>query len=80
MIDSIIFLWLEAFDSYIVEMKDRKSLLLIDNPSNHGTKQPIPGFKNVEVCYLPSNTTSSIQHLEALIVQGVPAKSYINNS
>ena len=71
---SIFFERLVAFYSYIGEKRDRKSLLLIGNAYFHGTKHTIPALKNVEVYYLPPNTTSAIQLFDAGIMRSMNSK------
>ena len=56
--------------------KDRKILLLVDNAGGHnlaGTH-----FSNITIEYLPPNTTSQIQPLDAGIIKIFKA-NYLNN-
>lgn len=66
--------WLHRFDAYIGRTPGRKVLLLIDNCSAHGCKSSIPELQNVLVEFLPPNTTSKIQPLDAGIIAWVKAK------
>lgn len=70
----LFFSWLERFDRYISREKGRKVLLLIDNCSAHGNERTLPSLENVRVDFLPPNTTSKIQPLDAGIIAWVKTK------
>ncbi|KAE8204004.1 hypothetical protein CF327_g7740 [Tilletia walkeri] len=57
--------WLEAFDK---QMEGRKVCLLLDNASSH---DPSVETQNVEVIFLPPNTTSVIQPLDQGIIRSL---------
>ena len=60
--------WLKRLAEYVAQTKGRKISLLIDNASSHGCIQNLPVLSNVEVIYLPKNTTSCLQPLDAGII------------
>lgn len=60
--------WLQRFNAWIARKPDRKVILLIDNCSAHGNDTNIPHLSNVTVKFLPPNTTSKIQPLDAGII------------
>jgi hypothetical protein len=65
--------WLTTFDKLIrIENPNRKVLLLIDNAGSHS----IHGLelKNVVIKFLPPNTTSKLQPLDAGIIRSFKAK------
>lgn len=62
---TLFFGWLQRLDAYTGTNSGRKVALLIYRCSAHGTKHNLPGFDNVEVIFLPPNTTSKLQPLEA---------------
>ena len=72
--NSIIFQeWVSTFDKSIrCENKDRKVLLILDNVSSH----TIHGLnlKNVEILFLPKNTTSKLQPLDSGIIASFKRK------
>ena len=57
--------WLQDFDSRM-RRQQRKVLLLLDNAPTHGVKNLT--LSNVNVLFLPPNTTSRIQPLDAGII------------
>ena len=65
---ALFFEWLERFNAYIARTFSRKVALLIDNCSAHGTLENLPSLSNVEVIFLPPNTTSKLQPLDAGII------------
>lgn len=67
----IFFNWLQRLDRYIGRTAGRKILLLIDNCSAHGKKEDLPFLQNVRVEFLPPNTTSKVQPLDAGIIAWV---------
>lgn len=64
----IFFLWLHRFDAYIGTTRNRQVILRLDNASPHGTSDTLPELKNVEVAFLPANTTSKLQRMDAGII------------
>lgn len=64
----LFFTWLHRFDSFISRVVDRKVLMLIDNASAHCTRETVPILPNVEVIFLPPNTTAKFKLLAAGIV------------
>lgn len=61
----LFFQWLHRFDDSIGQKSGRKAILLIDNCSAHGSPQTLPQLLNVTVKFLPPNTTSRLQPLDA---------------
>ena len=57
--------WLSSFDSYIGKTAGRRAILLIDNASCHGNVSTLPDLHNTKVLFLPKNTTSHIQSMDA---------------
>ena len=49
-------------------------LLLVDNAPTHGKEEEIPSFSNIELYYLPPNTTAHLQPLDAGIINSFKAK------
>lgn len=70
----LFFSWLQRLDQFIGRQEGRKILLLIDNCSAHGTADSLPPLRNVRVQFLPPNTTSRVQPLDAGIIAWVKAK------
>jgi hypothetical protein len=65
--------WLKTFDKLIrLKSQNRKVLLLLDNAGSHN----INGIelKNVEIKFLPPNSTSKLQPLDAGIIASFKAK------
>lgn len=61
--------WLLRFSCYITRSNPaRNVLLLLDNCSAHGSNDSLPPMENVKVLFLPPNTTSKLQPLEAGII------------
>lgn len=65
------FEWLRRLDRYIGRETGRKILLLVDNCSAHGKHNTLPELSNVRVEFLPPNTTSKVQPLDAGIIAWV---------
>ena len=63
MTSALFFDWLHRFDAF--KGSGRRVLLLVDNCSAHGMAQNLPDLHNVTVHFLPPNTTSKIQPLDA---------------
>lgn len=70
----LFFSWLGRLDRYIGATPGRKILLLLDNCSAHGKKEDLPNLQNVLVEFLPPNSTSKVQPLDAGIIAWVKAK------
>eukprot|EP00171_Calliarthron_tuberculosum_P022968 IDg22968t1 len=70
----LLFACILRFGQYIGRTAGRKVLLLIDNCFGHGSKDILPILQNVEVHFLPPNTTSKIQLLDAGIIAALKAK------
>lgn len=72
MTTQLLFSRLFRFSSYITRINhDRRVLVLIDNCSAHGSEESLPPLDNVEVRFLPPNTTSRLQPLDAGIIASV---------
>ena len=63
--------WLLQFDNYIGRFQNRRVALLLDNASCHGTIATLPFLRNVEVIFLPANTTSRLQPMDAGIIASI---------
>lgn len=70
----LFFAWLNRLDVYVGSTTGRKILLLIDNCSAHGRKDELPKLENVRVEFLPPNTTSKVQPLDAGIIAWVKSR------
>lgn len=69
MTGSIFTIWLSSLDRYAGQTPGRKILLLLDNFSGHGTPQePLTELHNITIQFLPANTTSRMQPLDAGII------------
>lgn len=69
MTTALFFDWIMRFSSYITRSDpSRRVLLLLDNCSAHGTAESLPAVNNVEIMFLPPNTTSKLQPLDAGII------------
>lgn len=64
----IFFEWLKRFDAFIARTPNRRILLLLDNFSGHGSAECMPALPNIEVKFLPPNTTSRLQPMDAGII------------
>lgn len=64
----IFFEWLKRFDAFIARTPNRRILLLLDNFSGHGSAECMPALANIEVKFLPPNTTSRLQPMDAGII------------
>ena len=58
----------------LMQAQGKKILLLVDNAPIHGKEDEIPSFSNVELYYLPPNTTAHLQPLDAGIINSFKAK------
>ena len=71
----LVFAWLMRFSSCITRTDpDCRVLLMLDNCSAHGSEESLPSMDNVEVIYLPPNTTSKLQPLDSGITASVKTK------
>ena len=68
MMMDLLFKWLLRLDSYINGTARRKVLLLLDNFSGHGRPERLPDLCFVHVEFLPPNTTSKLQPMDAGII------------
>ena len=68
------FEWLNQFDDYIGELKDRNVLLLLDDTDCHGNNDTIPTLNNVQVLFLPSKNTSVVQTIDAGIIRSMKSQ------
>eukprot|EP00171_Calliarthron_tuberculosum_P006886 IDg6886t1 len=66
--------WLRRFDAYICESPERKVALLIDNCSAHGTQESLPTLQAVTVIFLPPNTTSKTQPMDAGVIASIKVR------
>lgn len=66
--------WLLSFDASIASSHGKKVALLIDNCSVHGRPNTLPSLSFVDVIYLPLDTTSILQPLDAGITTALKAK------
>lgn len=64
----IFFDWLKRFDAFIARTPGRRVLLLLDNFCGHGSPDCLPELCSVEVKFLPANTTSRLQPMDAGII------------
>lgn len=60
--------WFSAFDDYVSEFDNRHVALLLDKASCHKVSKMELQLRNVEVFYLPPNTTSLSQPKDAGII------------
>lgn len=67
MTSALFYDWLKRFDAHF-NSTARKILLLLDNCSAHGSVETAPDLQNVELYFLPPNTTSKIQPCDAGII------------
>ena len=52
----------------------KKILLLVDNAPTYGKEYELPSFSNIEIFYLPPNTTAYLQPLDQGIINFFKAK------
>ncbi|KAF0718814.1 Aste57867_1471 [Aphanomyces stellatus] len=69
MTSTIFFEWVSKFNDEMAG-QDRKVLLLVDNAPSH---KVVSEFSNVDVCFLPPNTTAFLQPLDAGIIAALKA-------
>ena len=62
---SMFFEWLKLLDDYIAKAASRKVLFLADCASCHVVHSVLPELRNVHLEFLPANTTSLCQPLDA---------------
>ena len=70
----LFFEWLLRVDTYIGQTPGRRVVLLVDNASCHGRSETLPTLANVDVIYLPKNTTSRTQPLDAGVIASVKSR------
>ncbi|SPO27760.1 related to transposases [Ustilago trichophora] len=69
MTSSLFTSWLQHLDAHIGQTPGRHILLLLDNFKGHGsTEKPLTELHNITIHFLPPNTTSRIQPLDAGII------------
>ena len=69
MTSSLFSSWLQRLDAYVGQTPGRHILLLLDNCSAHGMLQkPLTELHNITLHFLPPNTTSRVQPLDAGII------------
>ena len=71
---ALFFDWLRRLDNFIGRTTGRKIILFLDNCAAHGTVLTLPTLHNVEVYFLPPNTTSQVQPLDAGVIAALKAK------
>ena len=65
---SIFSIWLKELDDFVSRTRERRVLLLIDNASSHVRIENLPELANVDVLFLPKNTTLVLQPLDAGVI------------
>ena len=60
--------WLLEFGDYISQFRERRVALVIDNASCHKKCTEQTKFRNIEIVYLPPNTTSLTQPMDAGVI------------
>ena len=65
---TIFFRWLVRFDNYIGSTPGRRVALVLDNCSAHGSAEFAPNLQNVQIIFLPKNTSSVLQPLDAGVI------------
>ena len=69
MTTSLFHVWLTSLDPYVGQTLGRHILLLLDNFLGHGTlSKPVADLQHITIHFLPANTTSRIQPLDAGII------------
>ena len=68
MTTNIFFKWLNRCNSRMGSTPGRKVILRLDNCSAHGNAENIPSLSNVNIFFLPPNTTSNIQPMDSRII------------
>ena len=68
MTTDLFFKWLDRFNLLIGSTPGRKVVLLLENCGAHGTVANLPSFSNVQIIFLPPNTTSKFQPMDAGII------------
>lgn len=75
MTSALFFDWLERFACFVKkDNPQRKVALLIDNCSAHGTAETLPSIEGVHVHFLPPNSTSRLQPLDAGIIAALKVR------
>ena len=63
--------WIEQFDNNF-RIQNRKVLLIVDNAAGHGTSDELNSkLTNIKIQFLPPNTTSHLQPLDAGIIKNL---------
>lgn len=63
-----LFDWLERFNAHVGQSPSREVLLLLDNCSSHEKPETLPSLGNVRIEFLPANTTSVLQYMDAGVI------------
>lgn len=71
MTSSLFFDWLLRFDARIGRTPGRHVALLIDSCSAHGTAETVPSLDNIDIIFMPPNTTTNEQPCNAGIISTV---------
>lgn len=74
MTQELFFDWLRRLSQYVGRFSGRKILLFIENCSAHGSKDNLSVFDYLRIEFLPPNTTSKVQPLDAGIIALVKRK------
>ena len=63
-------IWLDYLKKLnkLMYFRRKKILLLVDNAPTHGKQHELPSFSNIEIYYLPPNTTPYLQPLDQGII------------
>lgn len=64
---------LQRLDAYIKLIPGRKTVILLDNFSSHGTVDNIAKLDHIKIIFLPSRATSRVQPLDVKIIASVKA-------
>ena len=67
----LFFEWLSSFDFYVGQTPDRRASLLIDNCGGNSHEEILPDLLHVCLLFLPKNTTSKLQPLDAGIIAAI---------
>ena len=71
MTQTLFFDWLKRLDKYVSLASDRNILLLPDNCTAHEKIDNAPQLSHIVIFFLPPNTTSKLQPLDAGIIATV---------
>lgn len=71
MTQTIFIEWFERFYAYVARKNGRKVVFLLANCSAHCKLATFPKIDHVEIIFLPPNTTSGLQPMDAGIIVSV---------